>query len=292
MSIIHLILSKYMLEKEDYDESYSNSWQSVCKELNIDYTIIYSSPYEEPEKFIAELPTCCKINEGKIPVFFGTIEMCRKVKEYMKDKSIDYRLFYDEKEFECTNYYPKMSCFIPLVNREYIVMEYWQVLLSWDQIFDYFHSSILFFRPNDSTKSFTGANFMKGNEGKELFKEHTDKNNTGWGKQINDNCLVVIAPSKKIISEYRFFIYNKQVITGSQYNRNNTLDIRSDYLEKAKKIAELVAKQEYQPYIAYTCDIAEMNCEGGEMQVIELNEGSSSGFYEMNKKEILKALIN
>lgn len=279
---LHVIVSTYMLEREDYDTSYYNSWETTCKNLGIDFSVVDCSPSKTSnEDFLNQLPLCCKVRLGIIPVFFGTIEFCRKVKEVIGD--LPHLIFFDEEKLDCSNYYYKFSKDLPLLNKQCLMLLYKDLLDNWSKVFDYFNENILFMRPNSNMKTFVGGNYLKDNtNGKELFK---NTNNL-----IDDNCLCVVAKSEKIISEYRFFIFNKKVITGSQYNRDLALDIREDVLIEAQQLAEKVANDNYQPDLAYTCDIAEL--EDNTFKVIEINCGSSSGLYAMNKEKILLTILD
>lgn len=284
----HFIISSYMIDKEDYDPSYYNSWTSACKELGVEFSVVDMSPSEtSDEEFYNKLPISCRLRLGVIPVFFGSIEYCRKIKKVLKNKP--YVMFFDENKLDCSNYYPKFSSDIPLLNNDYFILEYKNLLENWDLIYNVLKKDIVFIRPNSNMKQFTGGNYLTNDTGKRTFIEMSNKLN-GWGIPVKDKELCLVSSSKKIISEYRFYIFDKKVITGCQYNRDLALDVRTDILDKAKTIAEMVAKQEYQPEIAYTCDIAELDDET--FKVVELNNGSTSGLYAMDKKKIVESIID
>lgn len=283
----HIIVSSYMLDREDFDPSYYNSWDTVCKELEIDYSKITVSPTDLSDKeFYNNLPNSCKLRLGVIPVFFGSIQFCRKIKKVMGDRP--YVMFFDEHVLDCSNYYNRLKYNIPLLNEDYIILEYKTLIDNWSRIFNLFNEKILFIRPNSNMKQFTGGNYLSSDSGKDLFIKTTNENN-GWGIPIRNKELCLVSTSKKIKSEYRFLVLNKEIISGSQYNRELSMDVRIDYLEKARKIVELVVDNDYQPDIAYTCDVAELDT--GECKIIELNNGSSSGFYAMDKRDIVKSII-
>lgn len=138
-----------------------------------------------------------------------------------------------------------------------------------------FHA--LFVRPNDVTKSFGGKVIETPEEVSEIYNS----------SPVSDNTWVVIAEPKKIKAEYRFFVVNGEVITGSQYRRDGVLDIRTDYTDNAYNLARDVAKFAWQPDTAYTVDIAETEWRTG---VIELNSFACAGMYACDKEAIIHAV--
>lgn len=86
---------------------------------------------------------------------------------------------------------------------------------------------------------------------------------------------VLLSSCKKIISEYRFFIVNQKVITGSLYRLggqgNLSHVIPENIMNTAKKYAQL-----YQPHDIFTMDLAETP-EG--IKIIEYNCWNASGSY-------------
>ena len=99
--------------------------------------------------------------------------------------------------------------------------------------------------------------------------------------------MVAISKVKKIKAEYRFFILDGKVISGSQYRRDSILDKRVDVMPGALELAQKVASLPQQIDVYYTCDIAEL--ENGDFEVLEINAGSCSGLYQHCKEDILKA---
>lgn len=96
----------------------------------------------------------------------------------------------------------------------------------------------------------------------------------------------VIAPCKTITSEYRFFVVDQQVITGSRYrlgNQTNVSDIvPSNLLEAAKEYAKL-----YQPHAIFTMDLAETP-EG--IFIVEYNCWNASGLYRTDVMKIFNTV--
>src|SRR5690606_23783656 len=105
-----------------------------------------------------------------------------------------------------------------------------------------------FIRPDSPFKTFTGYLLYPGiftNEINSLFQLSAATAET----------LVCIASAKDIDNEYRFVIVNGEVITGSDYSWDENHVPQPIYPDECLALAELVAKNEWQPDVAYTCDV-------------------------------------
>ena len=116
---------------------------------------------------------------------------------------------------------------------------------------------------------------------------------------IDPYILCVVAEPQHIIAEFRYVICEKEVIAGSEYRWDNILDVRRDTHPVCDKLAEQIAKAEWQADTVYVCDIAlivEDNIRGGDLcldevaKVIELNAFSSSGLYACDTYKIVEAV--
>jgi hypothetical protein len=126
-----------------------------------------------------------------------------------------------------------------------------------------------FMRPISGFKTFPG----------QVFDHETvdfEFNSTQQLSSVMDSTLCLLAPVQKLKAEYRFVIANHEVIGGSQYRRDDTLDIRRDYSMEALSMAKLMSQLEWQPDIVYTCDVAD-TAEGP--YIIELNSFACAGLY-------------
>lgn len=142
----------------------------------------------------------------------------------------------------------------------------------------------VFIRPDSVTKSFAGF-FIKQ---KDLDSEF---NSLDQISKPDPDMLTVIASPKDIKAEFRFVIVDREVVTGSEYRWDGRLDIRIDVDESCLELAKEVANREWQPDIAYTCDVALVDFEGKtEARVIELNAFSCSGLYACDTRKIVQAI--
>ena len=148
------------------------------------------------------------------------------------------------------------------------------------ELFDAYASRTLFIRPNSGFKTFAGQVINLGTLDTDI--ETLDKL-TG----VMPETLIMINHTHEIEGEFRFVIADRKVITGSEYRWDGCLDIRIDYPESCFKLAELVAQQEWQVDIVYTCDIA-LTKNGP--KIIELNGFSCAGLYACDLEKVVKGV--
>ena len=156
----------------------------------------------------------------------------------------------------------------------------------------------LFVKDCETFKRFSAKSLYNGNYNNEgelqcqltLYKD---------ANHIDDDSLVLVSSTvENIISEHRFFIVDKQVVSYSTYRFNNILDIRIDVPQKALEFAERLAKQ-WSPCACFTLDVAMINynntmkdddIETAEPRLIELNSFSCSGFYACDLEKTVIAV--
>ena len=135
-------------------------------------------------------------------------------------------IFYNEQFFD-QNYYGKLN--LPLLNSDSKSLPIKDYL---DQKFDY----PVFIKPSRDQKAFNAGILEPGYSIKDFIFS-----------QLHESFYLdefaIIAPVKAIFSEFRFFIVNQEVITGSQYRNSNSLfiseTIPDNILSAAKEYAKL-----------------------------------------------------
>lgn len=143
-----------------------------------------------------------------------------------------------------------------------------------DMVFSLFGDEI-FVRPDLGTKPFTGNILTKTHINSELNSlAHTE---------VDREQLVIISSKKRIWAEWRFFVFNGEVVTGSQYHEDGELYVGPYVPDDVWDFAVMVAKQ-YQPESAFVLDIGDND---GKIGVVELNSFSCSGMYLCNKEDIV-----
>lgn len=137
-----------------------------------------------------------------------------------------------------------------------------------------------FIRPIHDFKEFAGIVITPEN-----FVAWQEKA-VSYGDTLNEDTLVAMSPVQSIQREYRFFVVNGEVVTGSLYKIGGT--VRSDPLVE-KEVTDFVYQimKIWEPDICYVIDIAQT--ENG-MRVIEYNNINSSGFYACDTQKIVRAI--
>lgn len=133
-----------------------------------------------------------------------------------------------------------------------------------------------FIKPVDP-KKFSGQ-VIEGVEREEWLGEHI---------HLPDDLKLAISPISQIEREWRFFIVNGRLITGSLYKRYGCLVIREPIPDSIYKSAEKMASG-WLPFHTIVMDICELK--SGELKVLEFNSINSSGFYNSNIADIVVAL--
>jgi hypothetical protein len=146
-------------------------------------------------------------------------------------------------------------------------------------ILDEFYGSF-FMRPLSGFKTFPGQVFEKETVDFEF-------NSTQKLSSVMDDTLCLIAPFQSIEAEYRFVIVNREVVAGSQYRRDDKLDIRRDYTDGAFQMAKKMAELEWQPDLVYTCDVC---YSGYEYYIVEINSFACAGLYTCDLDAVVKAV--
>lgn len=142
-----------------------------------------------------------------------------------------------------------------------------------------------FARPVDDSKSFAGTTFTRP-EWIDWKSRVMDIQNSGASIRADD--LVMLAPLQKIFAEYRLFVINGKIVTGSRYKLGSrvfyTTDLPPDMLDYARsRLAE------YCPRRALCLDIAHID-DDDPFRVIETNSISSAGFYACDMNVFVNAI--
>jgi hypothetical protein len=144
-------------------------------------------------------------------------------------------------------------------------------------------SDRIFVRPFRDDKAFNGMAMDQ-----ETFLEWKEGicSNPDASTILNSETYITLASVKQIHSEYRFFVINKQVVTGSQYRLGRTVIYNDNVPEHIREYAqEMTAK--WQPHICFVIDIADTPLGP---KVVEINSFGVSGFYHCNMFKVIEKL--
>ena len=157
-----------------------------------------------------------------------------------------------------------------LLNPEFLVGELQDLNPEWETFF---------IRPTGGTKLFGGMVVSRSD-----FQEWQDRENH-TGSNYREQTLMM-APLKDIEAEYRFFVVDGKVVTGSSYRVAGKLDITHvPPVEVARHAQAMVDK--FQIAQAFVIDIAETN-EG--MKIVEYNCFNTAGLYRCSPRDIIRAV--
>ncbi len=156
----------------------------------------------------------------------------------------------------------------------------------------------LFIRPIHDNKAFTGMMLSKYDLD-DWMKSISIIEATDEFLLLHKNTEIMISSAKKILSEYRLFVVNGKIVTGSMYKRGSQViedeNVPEDVLDFAydvignwqSKVDMRLIPNVRVPAKAFAIDIAIVP-EG--MKVIEINNINSAGFYAADVQKIIMAI--
>jgi len=141
----------------------------------------------------------------------------------------------------------------------------------------------LFVRPDTGDKLFTGQVISVIDPRSDLL-------------YLDSRCryedMIYIAPARKMGKEYRLIVADDKIIAGSQYRQSGRLETTIDphvpqyVLEQAQLVLD---DSIWRPERAFVMDVHEADF-SGDVDVIELNAISCSGWYAANPEPIIREL--
>lgn len=137
-----------------------------------------------------------------------------------------------------------------------------------------------FLRPDKVTKSFTGLRVAPGEADREL--DFLARN-----LHVGPEEIVVVAPAKDIDLECRFVIASGEVLAGSTYGWSEGFTPSGNVPAEARRLAERVARHDWQPDTVYTCDVAMRN---ERASIVECNAFSCSGLYACDARAVARGI--
>lgn len=159
------------------------------------------------------------------------------------------------------------------------LLNYDSVLSTFKDVDDRFNE--FFIRPCLDTKSFSGQCFTY-NEFDEWRYKVINLDETY--SSLNADTMVSYCSLKHIYQEYRFFIIDKKIITGSQYKQGSRViynsNIDDDIIYYTQSIVNM-----WQPARAFVVDIAVLD--NRLFKIIEYNNINSAGFYAADVQKII-----
>ena len=247
----------------------------------VDQNIIVDTPSEELPNIIKDLGydvSLIKSKNENIPfqetdcvVIYGTHNFVKRLpKKYYPGA------FGVSDQAKCSIYMTYLPYDL-LLNRDFVMTSWGDFKRRKDFWYKIYNTENIFIRPDSGTKTFAGTTILKSEWNIEVKTIDTLSS-------VNDESLILIAPPKEIISEYRFIIADGQVVTGSEYSWESKKSISGQIPEDAEHLASIGANQEWQLDTCYTCDIC-LTPNG--YKIIELNSFACAGLYQCDLKKIV-----
>ena len=274
----------WVLQNNLYNEEGYVRFVKVLKELNCKYLVVKPVPFtnrlveadfdsmkdRRPVEEIKEP----YINENEKIIVFGSTTLSRiaTVRAWQPGSYIN-KNFNFEKLMEI---YPE------------------EFILNWDanifKIKDLVgegHTNPMFVRPVDDSKAFAGK-VMSGDEYNWFIHETNKIEYEDEFQPVHREVEILIAKPKNIMVEFRMFVVDSQVITGSMYKNwgHHIKDYNDKIPEEVMDWAQQVVNY-WQPAKAFVIDIA-LTFSGP--RIIEINNINSSGFYGADVYKIIKAI--
>jgi hypothetical protein len=175
-------------------------------------------------------------------------------------------------------------------NYELHIEKYGTAMLNHDaQVCEFQHLPVFegykFIRPVHDGKAFNGQ--LVFNDDLQEWKDKVQNAHI----QMFAETLTMYSDPKDIDVEYRFFVVDKNVVTGSQYKKFGTLTSREVTPEfgAGMRAWEYAQSQVdiWQPATGFVMDICEF---GGTHHIIEINSLNCSGFYDCDKGLLIDAI--
>lgn len=142
----------------------------------------------------------------------------------------------------------------------------------------------VFVRPVHDTKSFSGE-VMTIDQLHNWLKDISKIEEEEFSP-LHKNTEIMISSIKKINAEYRFFVVDGKIVTGSLYKQGNVVR-SSDIIDDDVLWFTASMIHVWEPAEAFVIDIADTE-EG--FKVIEINNINSAGFYAADCQKIVSAL--
>lgn len=252
----------------------------ACQKLGLEYD--FFSFYSESNK-LDDFPEDFLENEylvfANIPVLLYSQ---KRSPEYYKNEEDFYKynehflkMIYADNLYKCEQDYifkgieNKEIPYLPMLNEG-------SQILTIDELKGRVFEDVVFMKPNSAYKEFIGGVTLPG----ESFEDYLVRKKH-CGKEVE----VMLSPFHEIHSEYRFFVYDDIVATGSSYiveeKFNDKVEVPEVVFKKAQELAKL-----YQPTKCFTLDLCLLK--NGDIKIVEYNHFSASGNYQNDMSKVFE----
>jgi hypothetical protein len=148
-----------------------------------------------------------------------------------------------------------------------------------------FDRDTAFIRPVSDDKQFAGQ-LMSQTEFAEWRQRVLALERESAYTTLTGDDMIVVAGPKTLYAEYRFYVVDGQVVTGSLYKRGNHVHYDSHVDDHVTAFAQACTER-WQPNRAFCLDVADTP-DG--LRVLEINAINSSGFYACDMGKFVHAI--
>ena len=255
----------YVIQENLFREPNYDILIKTLDRVGLDYEIVKVRPFIEEFEFKTD---------RKDVFCFGSVKMSRVAKKYdwypgsLLNENHDYRVYSEHYKHNLLNYDSKVQRFGDDIKLERF-----------------------FARPCEDNKTFTGKvyDIEEWNDFKQLIIDGK------YTTSLDENTEIQISTVKEVTKEWRFWIVDGQIITGSLY-RAGDLIFGSDVIDDGAKwfCLGMVSKMDPSSYRlaeAFVMDICEVLIDGKpEYKIVECGCINSAGFYKADMQKLIYAI--
>lgn len=249
---------QWIIQQTGLPDSQTTKLLEALKQRNLPFVPIEHVPFSH------EIINLGNIEVSKPGFFYGSVQLTQQ----FHDIGLSNYVMYDSEWFHPTFWAEKRP---DLLNAE-------QTLIRTEWLRSRWTSTPIFIKPLDPVKF----------KGQVIEPDKEDHDN--WlieHSHLHGNDYIVASPIQQIEKEWRFFVFDHEVVTGSLYKRDGYLCIREPVPSDVWYIAEEAANL-WLPNKDVVMDIALLR--SGEYKVIEFNCVNSSGFYNCDVGKVVGLL--
>lgn len=233
-----------------------------CENIGVSYIEFDIIPFTD------QLPD---FDKSKQSIFYGSTTMGQLV---YRDNSINKGFFFDNESFSIENYLVKWGSHM---------LNYGAQVTSFNDLMSstYELDKLLFIRPDDDSKSFSGE-VKKFGEIKSWYERLKMFDNTS----LSLDSKIVVSEPYQLRYEWRLWIVNKQVVAASKYREDFKLKKERGCPAEVIQFAEQRC-HEYTPHDVFVMDICET---GNDYYIVECGCLNSAGFYQADIGAIVSSV--
>ena len=235
-----------------------------CDKIGVQHMEIDIIPFTD------QLPD---FNDNKQSIFYGSTTMGQLL---YKDHHLYKGYFFDQDSFSIENYFEKWGTHM---------LNYGAMVTSFNELMfkDYEADKLLFIRPDDDSKSFSGE-VKKYSEIRNWFERLKIFDNT----TLSLNSKIVVSEPYHLRFEWRLWIVNKRVVAASKYREDFRLKKEKGCPTEVIQFAQQRCL-EYTPHDVFVMDICET---GDSFFIVECGCLNSAGFYSADIPAIVHSVTD